>query len=394
MGSKNMKYMGHKGKMLPVLGQIIEQEAVNSEKLADPFCGSAAVSWFMAGNLDKPVISGDLQSFATNRAAAIIERDKQVNFTRAIGEWLKRADRVAAEVLSHFPNHIRSVDPDLKCSEAIAKQVLGSRKFCSTVLPPLFAEIGGQWPISKAYGGYYFSPYQALVIDALRQTLPKQKSHRNIALAALVEAASRCAAAPGHTAQPFQPTIGAAPYIIEAWKKNVVKYTRTAALEMAGLSAMQRGKAITGDFPQTLNELNEGDLVFADPPYSGVHYSRFYHVLETITRGMETDVTGRGRYPSFEERPASQFSRKSEAVEGTRQLLEQCAEKKLKLIVTFPTEASSNGLSADDFIGIGKPLFSNIERELFDSNFSTLGGNQVIRDARKICSESIMIFRP
>lgn len=389
-----MKYMGHKGRMLPVLGEIIEREAHNSEKVADPFCGSASVSWFMAGNLGKPVIAGDLQSFATNRAAAIIERDQQIDVTISIGKWFKRANKIAAEVLGHFPNHIRSVDPNLKCSETIAKQVLGSRKFCAAVLPPLFANLGGQWPISRAYGGYYFSPYQALVIDALRQTLPKQKSHRNVALAALVEAASRCAAAPGHTAQPFQPTLGAAPFIIEAWKKNIFAYTRSAALEMAGLSAMQRGKAVTGDFSQTLSELNEDDLVFADPPYSGVHYSRFYHVLETITRGMETEVTGRGRYPSREERPASQFSRKSEAAQGARQLLEQCAEKHLKLIVTFPTEASSNGLSAGDFMRIGKPLFSSIECELFSSNFSTLGGNQVIREARKLCSESIMIFRP
>ena len=380
--------------MLPVLGEIIEREAHDAGKVADPFCGSAAVSWFMAANLDVPVIAGDLQSFASNRAAAIIERDQQVDISLAIGKWFKRANRLTGEILNHFPNHIRSVDPDLKCSATIAKQVLGSRKFCATVLPPLFAKIGGQWPISKAYGGYYFSPYQALIIDALRQTMPKQTGHRNIALAALVEAASRCAAAPGHTAQPFQPTEGAAPYIIEAWKKNIFDYTRSAALEMAALAAMQRGKAITGHFSQTLDELNSGDLVFADPPYSGVHYSRFYHVLETITRGTETEVSGRGRYPSREERPVSQFSRKSEAAEGARQLLVKCAEKELKLIVTFPTEASSNGLSADDFIEMGTPIFSEVERELFDSNFSTLGGNQKIRDARKMCSESIIIFRP
>jgi len=386
--------MGHKGRMLPILGQILQRESSGSEKVADPFCGSAAVSWYMAVNLKQPVVAGDLQSFATNRAAAIIEREQPLNLTKIIIRWFKRANKVAENVLIHFPNHLRSVDPDLTCHKTIEKQVIFSRNFCATVLPPLFVKLGGQWPISKAYGGYYFSPYQALCIDALRQTLPKLKSHRNVALAALVEATSRCAAAPGHTAQPFQPTEGAAPYIIEAWKKNIFKYAKKAALEMSQLNAMKRGKAITGDFSQTLNSLTEGDLVFADPPYSGVHYSRFYHVLETVTRGVETEVSGRGRYPSREERPASQFSRKSESATGAQQLLTKCSKKRLKLVVTFPSETASNGLSANDFMEIGKPLFSNIERELFDSTFSTLGGNQKIRNARKLCSESIIIFRP
>jgi len=329
--------MGHKGRMLPVLGQILQQEASGSEKVADPFCGSATVSWYMAGNLDRPVIAGDLQSFATNRAGAIIEREQPLDLTRAIIRWFKRANKVAEKVLDHFPNHLRSVDPDLTYHKTIEKQVVFSRSFCVSVLPPLFVKLGGQWPVSKAYGGYYFSPYQALCIDALRQTLPKLKTHRNVALAALVEAASRCAAAPGHTAQPFQPTEGAAPYIIEAWKKNIFKYTKKAALEMSELNAKKRGKTITGDFSQTLNELTEGDLVFADPPYSGVHYSRFYHVLETITRGVETEVSGRGRYPSPEERPVSQFSRKSESAKGACQLLEKCSQKRLNLWVTFPS---------------------------------------------------------
>lgn len=41
-------------------------------------------------------------------------------------------------------------------------------------------------------------------------------------------------------------------------------------------------------------EAQDGGLVFLDP-LSGVHYGRFYHVLESVARGGVSDVTGAGR---------------------------------------------------------------------------------------------------
>jgi four helix bundle suffix protein len=53
---------------------------------------------------------------------------------------------------------------------------------------------GGQSsaPIIVASGGYYFSPLQAVWIDALRAALPSDDPARTVALAALIRAASQC----------------------------------------------------------------------------------------------------------------------------------------------------------------------------------------------------------
>lgn len=206
--------------------------------------------------------------------------------------------------------------------------------------------------------GYYFSPVQAMVLDALRQTLPRDKDQYNIALAALVEAASKCAASPGHTAQPFQPTENAAKYIFDAWKRDVFHYTEKAVYEIAALHSNQVGQAIVGDYKETLSLLTEEDLVFADPPYSGVHYSRFYHVLETLSNGKELDVSGRGRYPAPQYRPTSSFSRKSESMKEAKDFLEICANKHLNIVLTFPSNKSSNGLGSEDFISLGKAFLN------------------------------------
>jgi adenine-specific DNA methylase len=389
-----MKYMGNKGKMLPVLGDILLFHSRNAERIADPFCGSAAVSWFLAEATDKAIISGDIQSFAVARASAVIERTVVIDPASMLSSWFAKAQMVVDSIANHFPNHLKSIEPDLTDPALIKRVVDQSRKFCKDVLPVVFQDFKGKWPISKAYGGYYYSPVQALVFDALRQTLPSDSIKRKIALAALVEATSRAAASPGHTAQPFQPTESSAKYIIEAWHRDPWALVKASVAEIAGRSANTAGRSVVGDFSKTISHLQAGDLVFADPPYSGVHYSRFYHVLETITRGTEFEPVGRGRYPALEDRPSSMFSKKSESLSAARELLECCAEKNLLLVLTFPTEGASNGLKASHFIEMGASLFSEIQIEEVQTDFSTLGGNKKHRAARKLCGESVISFMP
>lgn len=379
--------------MLPVLGEILLHEGRNASSFADPFCGSAAVSWYMAQYTKRPVIAGDLQSYAAMRAAAVVMRDKTIDPDMIILSWFERARKVADRIFDYFPNHIKSLQPELKEYEHIQAEVHRSRMFSAEVLPGIIAKTGGVWPTSKAYSGYYYSPAQAMILDALRQTLPEGNDQKNIALAALIEAASKCAAAPGHTAQPFQPTESAARYIFEAWKKDVYHYVEKAVKEIAAIHASALGKAITGDYRETISELSEGDLVFADPPYSGVHYSRFYHVLETISNGQEMEVSGRGRYPDAQYRPVSSFSRKSESLHAAKEFLELCSNKKLNVVLTFPANKSSNGLGSEDFIAIGNEYFSEVKIEEVETNFSTLGGNKIHRNPRELCNEAIIVFR-
>lgn len=386
--------MGNKGKMLPVLSEILLTESKNAKRIADPFCGSGAVAWHMAQNFNKIIIAGDLQSYATIRAASVVTRTEKIEeYSMYLDKWFNQASKLANKIFEFFPNHFKSIDPQIDDYKKIREIVFRSRNFSEQVLPNIFKKIGGKWAISKAYGGYYYSPYQSIIFDSLRQTLPNSKKFKLVALSALIDAASRCSASPGHTAQPFQPTEKAAKYIIDAWKKDVFFYVRKYVSEIAKIYSKNRGKSIRGDYKLTIKKLEEGDLVFADPPYSGVHYSRFYHVLETLALGKEFEVSGQGRYPDQKYRPTSSFSKKSESYKAANDFLQLCSEKKLNVVLTFPENRSSNGLCAKDFIRIGKKYFSQIEYESFESEFSTLGGNSTHRQSRIKSRESIIIFR-
>jgi adenine-specific DNA methylase len=247
--------------------------------------------------------------------------------------------------------------------------------------------------MTKAYGGYYFSALQTVWLDALRQTLPEREPGKTVALASMICAASQCAAAPGHTAQPFQPTRTAKPFLVDAWSKNVIVYCQNALSTISEQYAKVQGCAEVADANEAANSIAEDDLIFVDPPYSGVHYSRFYHVLETLARGQCSDVSGTGRYPVPEERPRSRYSLQSESLLALGELFSAIASRGGKAIVTFPQRKCSNGLSGRTVAELAENHF-RIERHWVASKFSTLGGNNDERDARRSTRELIFVLRP
>lgn len=76
-----------------------------------------------------------------------------------------------------------------------------------------------------------------------------------------------------------------------------------------------------------------------------------------------------------------------------KDFLEICANKHLNIVLTFPSNKSSNGLGSEDFISLGKSLFESVMVEKVETNFSTLGGNKIHRNPRSLCEESIIIMR-
>jgi len=234
----------------------------------------------------------------------------------------------------------------------------------------------------------------------LRASLPKAEPDRTVALAALIQAASQCAASPGHTAQPFQPTLTARKFLLEAWNRDIVAKAKTAFETLAKQKAHRVGIAKVSDAEKAARTLKEGDLAFIDPPYSGVQYSRFYHVLETISQGSCGEVTGIGRYPDTTLRPRSKFSLISESEAALDALLKTVSSRGAKAILTFPDHECSNGLSGELVREIASKHFSVREKRV-NSLFSSLGGTsdsrrkqEAGRSASQHAKELMLVLEP
>lgn len=372
-----MKYMGSKRSMLlNGLGDLLASSAPGAGRFVDLFAGSGAVAIHVATKYEMPVLASDLQQFSVVLAGAVLERKKALPWEECWNDWHQRAERI---YMRYRPARLQKVT---------RQAVMDFRTW---------SEGQDALHLTKAYGGHYFSPVQAAWIDALRRTLPAKPPARTVALAALLHVASKCAASPGHTAQPLQPARSANPYIFEAWSRDVPTLTRMLLQSLSKIFAKREGTAKVADANEAADEIRPSDLVFVDPPYSGVQYSRFYHVLESIARGTAGEVSGSGRNPEPRMRPQSDYSLKRGAKGALSELLGKIAANGARAILTFPAHACSNGLSGDIVRELAREHFQVIEK-LVDSKFSTLGGSKVEvgngRAARHAAQELILCLTP
>ena len=381
MGPRIVKYMGSKHALLANgLGKLILEESKRASRIVDLFCGGSSVAWFSAENTALPVLAVDLQQYAAVLAGAVVGRTKKLDPVAVAEEWFGSVYRVRETSKSWMAAQELGT-----INDSIVQFVEASRDLCE--------QVTGSGPIWRSYGGHYFSPLQAATLDAMLKALPRDEPTRTTCLAAMIACGSHCAASPGHTAQPFQPTPGAARYIAEAWARDPLTVAHRALVQLCSRRANAVGASVVGEAVSIASTLSPTDLVIVDPPYSGVQYSRFYHVLETIATGTELPVNGKGRYPPMTARPQSSFSRPSESREALINLLENLSQAQTTVIFTFPRGESSNGLSGDIVTDVADRFFDIQERLVVAGRFSTLGGNNNNRAARSKSEELVLVMR-
>jgi adenine-specific DNA-methyltransferase len=372
-----VKYMGSKRAMLKNgLGDLLARERVGVKRFADLFTGSGSVAIYMARKYKIPVLAFDLQKYSAVLADAVIGRQAAIGWEAIWKPWYKKAQK-------QFNDY--TIPQSDKFTQA---SIADFRDWCSRQ----------KLPITNAYGGHYFSPEQAIWIDAFRASLPANMPDKTVALASLIQAASESAAAPGHTAQPLQPTRTAKSFLKRAWDFDIAERTKMALKLISAQHAKDISSAQVCDANEAANLLRKGDLAFIDPPYSGEHYSRFYHVLETIARGECGEVSGVGRYPSAELRPKSDFSLKTESIFALDNLLETIARRGAKAILTFPDHECSNGLSGK-LVRKVAALHFNVFENSVQSDFSTMGGTGINnanegRHPRQEAKELMLVLKP
>ena len=374
-----MKYMGSKSALLRgPLGDLVLEEAAGGERFVDLFSGSGSVGHFVAESLSRPVLSADLQMYSKILAAVITERTTDLNDSVEVNAWL-------AAARASFDADPAGSAATLPKSTMSRQDILDARHRA--------AELTSH-RLTNHYGGHYFALPQALALDHLLSALPAEGEARTLGLAAVLRAASICAAAPGHTAQPFQPTGTLLPYIESAWRRSVFDEVERQVKLLSPRFAKVRGQARVADAETVAGTLGAGDVAFCDPPYSSVQYSRFYHVLEGIARGGWDDVTGAGRAPARDKRASSDFSLRTAAASSLASLLGALRERSCAVIVTFPDADASNGLSADAIVAVAEDDW-HVSKSLVDSTHSTLGGrSHEDRGGRRKLKEAVIVLRP
>lgn len=370
-------YLGSKLRMLDFIEETINE--IDSEKggVCDLFTGSGSVSFHLSKS--RPIVSVDIQEYSKVICSAILQKEHLDS--QFLNDFLNNCKNS-----SHTTNLFKAIKPlieyeifsiqkalDKTCLEDLCKILesgsiitfqLSKKAKQKSDLNESIKEVLSNLKTSniseidslsiRYFGGIYFSYKQTCQIDSiLHQINNAPKELKNSLLAPLLSTVSDAVNTVGKQfAQPLRPrnnkgiiksTLGKAAYkdrkidIFNSYEIWLKKYNSLQGLEFNNV-------VYSLDYQDALDKLpNNVTVVYADPPYTRDHYSRFYHVLETISlRDLpkistivlkgETKLS-RGLYR--EERHQSPFCIRSQAPKAFEKMFEKISSKGLKLVLSY-----------------------------------------------------------
>ncbi|EPH7025121.1 DNA adenine methylase [Pseudomonas aeruginosa] len=379
-----VKYMGSKSKIIDFVVEGINDVRSPGEAVLDLFSGSASLS----GAIGRQVgfFSNDIQAYSCvlSRAYAWSWKGKDSPTAKTL---IDRASNIVTDVRECVEDSIFSYGSDITLSEfnqaEVAQRELIGREFYH-----------GWHLFLKNYSGTWWSAEQCMWIDAIREVAEEYRSDPvyDVILASLMFSMAYCSQGTGHYAQYRDAkSISSLKDILIYRRRDIASYFLRKYEEVFSCLCDSPREldfgVTTKDYSVCLNEF-QGGTVYADPPYCFVHYSRFYHALETLVLYdyPELQVKGggvvKGRYRV--ERHQSPFSIASQVEGAFEKLFNGVRCSGSNLVLSY---SNTGMIELDRMIGIATDIFGGKSLELLtmDHQHMTLGRTGVRHRDVKEC---------
>lgn len=201
---------------------------------------------------------------------------------------------------------------------------------------------------SISYSGSYFGLLQCIFIDSIRYAIDQLTIRKDIdsderlwLLIALAKTMNKISTSTGHFAQYMSINEKNQRRFLNQRKKSVWREWIKSMYELAPIGSRywrQNNRSYNQDAISLLENLKKtGEspaIIYADPPYTGDQYSRYYHLYETLIKYDYPESSGTGRYRS--DRYQSSFSLSREVESAVEQLIQKSAEICSSLILSYP----------------------------------------------------------
>lgn len=416
-----IQYLGNKSRLLDQIEDAISAVAEPDARVCDLFAGTGVVS--RRFSMKRPVLASDVQEYsrvltASLLAPAVDQHDLEQAMTSAVPEVAPVVgDLVEQEDLA-LDDAFRG-EPEGLCKVIEAGTILRHRdctKSPDSSLGKLLRRAADAVPagpgtvLLRYYGGLYFSFRQATELDALASAARRLAGpSRDVALAAVIGTASEVVSTVGNQfAQPVQPRAkdgsikrGLLKSVARQRRVSVADtYSRFAA-KYASLEPPRPGPhhVVRLDFRQLLSAppLDIG-VIYADPPYTRDHYSRFYHVLETIALGDEPAVSETGAFGARSlsralyraDRHQSPFCIRTQAADAFDALFQRAHDLRAPVVLSYSPYSGGTVarpeprvVTIDSLARLASRYFSNVEVRVGGNVVhSRLNREQLSRDIR------------
>lgn len=250
---------------------------------------------------------------------------------------------------------------------------------------------------AKNYSGTYWSYEQCVWIDAIssvaRSDEFKDTFLYNIIMSSLMFAMAYTTQSTGHYAQYRDVTKSNLKDILLYRNKKILPLFTQKFLSLKEFyngenNSEYNHQYSTGNYLNILKNLEPNSIVYADPPYQFVHYSRFYHALETLIKYDYPYVEHKGRYRN--DRHQSPFCIRTKVKKAFSNMFEPIFESNSTLVLSY---SDTGMISLDDLISLAKVYFKNyiISFKEIDYKHSTMGRQ---KDKSRDVKEALLICQP
>ena len=387
-GLKKLYYLGSKQRMLQFIREQVDFVEPSHGTICDLFSGSGVVSQLFLK--DRNVIAVDIQHYSKIFCEALLIPirnfpDIEDIIDRILNSHARQKNmEIFSALLEYEKNCIENLEKDKfeGCYEIIEKGSLfafmNHKDYCGSFsdelnncfsivtdnLNRMQLENSTSTMITRYYGGLYFSFAQALELDAIA-TFAFSVSDDNLRtkiIAALLGTTIDIVNTVGQQfAQPLKVINADGSFKISLKKKikkdrekDVYSYFRKWLNYYCESGAADHNfTMLCQDYTSALQELKQKNVsvVYADPPYTRYHYSRYYHVLETICLQDNPSIStkfpnnqgGLSRAIYRADRHQSPFCIRSQAAEAFGTMISGVRELGVPLVLSYSPYDKENG---------------------------------------------------
>lgn len=388
-----IRYLGIKTKLLEPIKIAIDNVTRRGDGVLDLFAGSSTVGQYLMD--DYTIYANDYQEYSYVAAKSLIESHSadviaSIDETQVFGAYYKENK---TELMNRFFTPLKTekelldnIDDlyygkkfdkftDYFNKSAYAGHTKGCHKafkdclqYFETDEVEKYRKQPCKFPynlFTLYYGNPYFSLHQCIEVDSIKYSIDKLLEEEAITseqhviyLSFLIYCLNLIVISVGdHFAQPQKiksvtsDLSGPRDSINLRERKKIIGKKRILVTEIYleklhdykknYKSGDKKNKAFNEDYKVLLSsaELKKCNIktVYIDPPYTNAHYSRFYHIPETLVKYDYPEIEFLGRYRT--DRYQSGFCMKSQAEEEFSTMLELCKKNNFNAIISYSDTA-------------------------------------------------------
>lgn len=378
---KILNYQGNKASLLPFIGKNIDKYISNNDKICDIFSGSGSVGEHMANN--HSVVANDMELYSAIISSALLNTPSKVLLLNSKKIFLENYNHNYLILSSNYKQIIN------KENDLLLKGNNDKLSFLYSSFPTIFNGISEDINVNNLkrnkkynlflyyFSGTYFGINQSIQIDSIAKTIHEFELSevKDVFWSCLYYAMAECVfSKDGHMAQPLNIKKNPKRHIKQR-SKLIISYLLDKLDEFiisAKESCNQENRVYNKDIIELLKDPDFNNenikLIYADPPYTDMQYSRYYHLLNIVTKyDYPFPTKNKGKYTKglyTEGRNQSGLSQKNSAKKILEELFKYCNKKQILLALSFAYPKNTKTqktdrytVSIEELVNLAKYIF-------------------------------------